>query len=206
MKLTIALVVLGVALLALPLAVKRLQERPQYIKVRVLDRFTITVHRDSFPDADFLNGLLLAAGCGLATMAALLVSSGVLGGGGELRRFFLVSAIGLGALAVEETFELSESVAYRAGIDARRTDLLFPLIAAVFLVAYRRILRTSRRAILVGGVGAAVFVAAVFLDDAFPNAARAEDPLESVATLLLLSAYTILTLELLGKRPQEVVL
>jgi hypothetical protein len=202
-KLTIALVVLGVALLAVPLAVRRLQERPQYIKIRIVDRFTATVHRDSFPDADFLNGLLLAAGCGLATMAALLVWGGMLGGG-ELRGFFLVSAIGLGALAVEETFELSETVAYRAGVDARRTDLIFPLIAAVFLVAYRKILRTSRRAMLVGGTGAAVFLFALFLDDAFPLAGRAEDPLESVATLLLLSAYGMLTLELLGKRPREV--
>jgi hypothetical protein len=202
-KLTVALVVLGVALLALPLAVKRLQDRPQYIKVRIVDRFTATVHRDSFPDADFLNGLLLAAGCGLATMAALFVWGGVLGGG-ELRRFFLVSAIGLGALAVEETFELSETVAYRAGVDASRTDLIFPLIAAVFLLAYRRILRTSRRAMLIGGIGAAVFVIAVFLDDVFPSAAaRAEDPLESVATLFLLTAFGILTLELLGKRPRE---
>jgi hypothetical protein len=202
-KLMIALVVLGVALLAVPLAVKRLQERPQYIKIRIAERFSATVHRDSFPDPDFLNGLLLAVGCGLATMAALLVWGGLLGGG-ELRQFFLVSAVGLAVLAVEETFELSETVAYRLGVDARRTDLLFPLIAAVFLIAYRRVLRTSRRAMAIGGIGAAVFLVALFLDDAFPRAGRAEDPLESVATLLLLSAYGILTLELLGKRPREV--
>jgi hypothetical protein len=201
-KLTIALVALGVALLTVPLAVKRLQDRPDFIKVRVLDRFSATLHRDSFPEPDFLNGLVLAAGCGLAAMAALLVWGGMLGGG-DLRQFFLVSTIGFGALAVEETFELSETVAYHVGVSGERTDLAFPLIAAVFLVSYRRILRTSGRAMWIGGVGAAVFLSATFIDE-FPRAARAEDALESVATLLLLTAYGILTLALLGKRPREV--
>jgi hypothetical protein len=188
---------LGAAVVAVPLAVERVVDQRELIDVRIFDSFTTSILYQSYPHADLINGLELAVGCGLAGMAALLVAQG-LGGDNRLLWFFLVTAIGLGALAVEETFELSELVAYKLSIDPKRTDLFLPVLALVYLVAFRRLLLGSRRAIWIGGAGAAVFVSALFVDQ-LPGVSRLEDPLESLSTLLLLAAFATLVVELLGR-------
>jgi hypothetical protein len=197
------LVALGVTLLALPLAFERVVGRPAEVRFRFLDRYTGTVYRDSFPDADLMNGLVLAAGAGLAVMTALLVARRLVGTP-DLKWFFIVSGVGLGALAVEETFELSETAALLVGVDPKRTDVFVPLLGLVFLVAFRRVLLSSRRALWIGASGAALFVAALF-SDSLAGKRNFEDPLESVASLVLLTAFVVLALELVSGRPREAV-
>jgi uncharacterized membrane protein YgdD (TMEM256/DUF423 family) len=196
-----SLALLGLGLLAIPLAFDRIGDDPEYVTVRVADSFRTSILHQSYPDPDLMNGLVLAAGCGLAAMAALLV-----GGDAGLKRFFVVTAVGLGALAVEETFELSELVAYKLSIDAKRTDLFLPVVAVAYLAVYRRVLLTSRRAVWVGLVGAAIFASSILVD-ALPGSTRIEDPLESVASLLLLTAFGTLVVDLVSRaglvRPAE---
>jgi hypothetical protein len=198
-----ALVGLGVALLALPLAFERVVDRPDEIRFRFLDNWTGTIHRDSFPDPDLMNGLLLAAGAGLAVMTALLVSRGLVGSP-DLKWFFVVSGVGLFALSVEETFELSETAAFVLGVNPRRTDVLVPLLGLVFLVVYRRVLVSSRQALWVGACGAAIFLGALF-SDALPGDRNFEDPLESVASLLLLTAFVVPAVDLVSGRRREAI-
>jgi hypothetical protein len=56
-SLAAALVGLGLTLLALPLAFERVVDRPDEIRFRFLDNWTGTIHRESFPDPDLMNGL-----------------------------------------------------------------------------------------------------------------------------------------------------
>jgi hypothetical protein len=198
-----ALVGLGLTLLALPLAFERVVDRPAELRFRFLGDWTGTMHRDTFPDADLMNGLLLAAGAGLALMTALLVSRGLVGTP-DLARFFTVSGIGLGALAIEETFELTETAAQIAGVNPRKTDIFVPILGLVFLVAYRRVLLSSRKALWIGAAGVALFLGALF-SDSLPGRRNVEDPLESVASLFLLTAFVVLAMDLVSRRQREVV-
>lgn len=192
------LVGLGLTLLALPLAFERVVDRPDEVRFRFLDNWTGTIHRDSFPDPDLMNGLLLASGAGLAVMTALLVSRGLVGTP-DLKWFFIVSGVGLFALAVEETFELSETAAWVVGVNSRRSDVVVPILGLVFLVVYRKVLLSSRRALLIGATGAGLFLCA-FFSDALPGDRNFEDPLESVASLVLLTAFVVLAVDLVSRR------
>jgi hypothetical protein len=201
--LTATVVLVGLCLFALPLAFDRLQERPEQVRVRFLDRWTGTLQRDTFPDPDLMNGLVLAVGAGLAAMTALLVAHGLIGNA-KLQLFFVVSAVFLAALAVEETFELSETFAVAVGVGPKRTDLMLPVLGLAFVLAFRRLLTKSRRAVWLGACGAALFLGTVFADS-LPGDRNIEDPLESLASLLLMTAFAVLTLELVGGRREEAV-
>jgi hypothetical protein len=200
---TATLALVGLGLFALPLAFERIVDRPDQVRVRLLDRWTTTFHRDSFPDPDLMNGLVLAVGSGLAAMSALLVAHGLIGNE-QLKRFFIVSAVGLAVLAIEETFELTETAASALGVDPKRTDLLLPVVGVVFLIAYRRLLLSSRRAIWIGACGAALFLGTLFVDS-LPGNRNVEDPLEAVASLLLMTAFAVLALDLVGGRRREAI-
>lgn len=189
---------LGLALLAVPLSFQSTSPSPpRNVDVLFLDTVTFSVLRHSYPDPDLMNALVLAIGCGVALMAALVVWNGL--GPFGLRWFFLVSAILLAVLAIEETFELSEAVAAGAGMNPRRTDLLLPVVGVAFVLGYRRLLLRSRRAAWIGAAGALIFALAL-LSDTLVGVSRTEDPLESVASLLLMTAFAVLTLDLLSAR------
>ncbi len=200
---TAALVLVGLGLFALPLAFQRIGERPEQVRVRFLDRWSGTLQRDTFPDPDLMNGLVLAVGAGLAVMAALLVGHGLIGNE-QLQVFFVVSAVFLAALAVEETFELSETFAVAVGVGPKRTDLMLPVLGLAFVIVFRRLLSRSRTAVWLGACGAALFLGTVFADS-LPGDRNIEDPLESLASLLLMTAFAVLTLELVGGRREEAV-
>jgi hypothetical protein len=193
---------LGLVLLA-PLAFERLSAPDRHnVEVRFLDSVDFTLLRHAYPDADKMNALVLAAGCGLALMAALLAFSGVVEG--RQRTFFVVTTLLFAALTIEESFELTEAAAEIVGVSPRKTDLLVPLVGVAFAARYWRLFVGSRRAIAIGAAGVAVFGLAISLDT-FTDPGPTEDPLESVASLLFLTAFAVLTLDLLtDSRAKEV--
>ena len=71
-----ALVALGLALFVIPVGSERLGSQPVLLEVELLNATSFSLVRQAYPDADLMNGLVLATGTGMAVMAALLSGSG----------------------------------------------------------------------------------------------------------------------------------
>ena len=71
-----ALVALGLALFVIPVGFERLGSQPVLLEVELLNATSFSLVRQAYPDADLMNGLVLATGTGMAVMAALLSGSG----------------------------------------------------------------------------------------------------------------------------------
>lgn len=184
-------------------------ERPSYdpdgVLVERVDVFgfelNVATEADR-PRGDVVTSYLLVATASAAFLASLLAV--VTPGTGRARWLFLFAALGAGYLAVDEAFELHETVGANLlfleeipGI-RRPDDLLFAVYAipvAAFVIAFRRELAASRRALALLAAALAGFVLAALGD---LRDLWFENEVEAVGALLLLAAFIVLAVDLVA--------
>jgi hypothetical protein len=165
--------------------------------VRLFNAFDVWVAKESIRALDAVNGLILAAGAGMAAMGALLTRLVA----PRTNRFFLITAAGLGYLAADELFGLHKTLGYNVGFLGRApgTDspdhVLFALYvfpALVYLVFYWDLLLASRwgTRLMAGGVVLFGVAAELKLVDTGVD----EQWLEPVSSLVLVSGLALVAL------------
>jgi hypothetical protein len=142
-------------------------------KVRVLDSFTI--YRDAEPPGgtDLLVGLVLASISGAALVSGLVLRAAEPRGESRLVRFYLVTWIGAGLLAVDELLGIHETIGHNLGFLAdlpavtRPDDFVFGafvLPVLVYLLYFRDVILFSRRAVALWALAFVLLLLAVVLD------------------------------------------
>lgn len=168
-------------------------------KVRVADAVTIYADGESSPKPDLFTGVGLAVVATAALMSFLLLSAA--GARERLRRFYLLSAIGLGFLAADELLGIHETVGHNLRFLAdvpgvERPDdliiLLYAIPAVGFLILFRDVLLASSRARLLFGLGLVLFVASALSDIA---AGALEEPLKFASAGCILAGLGTLMAE-----------
>lgn len=172
-------------------------------RVRVFDaaEFNIAAEAER-PRGDLVTSYLLVAAGAVALLASLL--SAVRFDGLRTRWLFLCAALATGYLAMDEQFEIHETLGANMlflgevpGI-RRPDDLIFaayalPLVA--FLAVFRQELAASRPAVALLSAAVACFALAALADI---RDIRFEDKVEALGAALLLASFVVLALDHLG--------
>jgi hypothetical protein len=177
-------------------------------RVRVFDtaEFNIAAEAER-PRGDLVTSYLLLATAAVAMLASFLAAARPQGG--RTKWLFLWAALGTGYLAMDEQFEIHETLGANMvflgdvpGI-RRPDDVIFaayaiPLVA--FIIAFRAELRSPRFGVLLLGAAVACFGLAALADI---RDLRFEDEIEALAALLFLVTLVVLALDHLGRDPRR---
>lgn len=140
-------------------------------EIRIADSVTVYAAEESRPDTDAVSGSALVALATAALMTFLLLVA--TGAARRLRLFYAVATAGFAFLALDELFAIHETVGHNLlflsdlpGIE-RPDDVIFALYvvpALAFVIYFRDIMASSRRAVLLFAAAVAVFVLAGLSD------------------------------------------
>jgi lysylphosphatidylglycerol synthetase-like protein (DUF2156 family) len=172
-------------------------------RVRVFDRVELNIAAEAErPRGDLVTSYLLFAIASAAVLAMLLATARR--ETGRLRWLFLLVALGTGYLAVDEQFEIHETLGANLlvladvpGIE-RPDDLIlvsYAIPVVAFFVAFRRELARSRRAAALLAVGVAIYAFAAVADVAD---LRFENEAEVTAAAVALAGVLTLARDLLS--------
>jgi hypothetical protein len=178
----------------------RAEDGTELVRIRFFDLFTMKAEPASKPDSEAANSLLLAMLSGVALLAAVLVRrSGT--AAGRLRYFFPVAFVGFGWLALDELLELSESVGRNFSWGDYLDMIVYAPLALIFLLFFRHIVLSSRTA-LVLCIAAVVLAAGSAGLDTLQSGTGAEEKMEPLASVLLVVAFIVLSVEQLSRIPR----
>ncbi len=166
---------------------------------RLFGFLELYVDRERLGPLDVLNGLILAAGAGIALLTATL-----LGGELRVRRFFWLLALGFSYLALDEQLGAHETIGFNLAFLAdlpgvhSPEDVVFALYAIpalAVLVHYRSLIASDRVGLRLVLAGLMLFASAALLDvaDSFLD----EQWLEVPSSLALVSGFTLIALRYL---------
>ena len=166
-------------------------------RVRLFNAFDVWVAKESIGPLDAINGLIIAAGAGMATMGALLTRSVA----PRTNRFFWLLAAGLAYLAADEQLALHETFGYNLDFLARvpgvhsPEDVFFALYAVpavAFFIFYWDLILASRWGARLMALGVVLFGAAAALDvvDRFID----EQWVEPISSIALVSGLALVAL------------
>ena len=134
------------------------------LRVRVFDAFNVLVAPETRANTDLMNVIVLCLLAGTAILAAVLSPSG------RLRIFFALASACAFVAAIEEGFELTETLGYNLGwladqgIPVRKIDVLDVFPAAAFIWVFRDFLAASTTALWFLVFGAALFAGSILLE------------------------------------------
>jgi hypothetical protein len=166
-------------------------------KVEVLGQVTIYADEESRPHVDFVSGLMLIS-AGVASLVLGLVLRALDGASRpQLVRFYLFTFAGAGFLGLDEMFGIHETIganlrflAGLGGVD-KADDVIFgayALPAFAYVVAFRNILVSQRRALILFGVALVLFLVSAATDvDVFEVGFGVEDAIEVLSTVCLVA-------------------
>jgi hypothetical protein len=172
-------------------------------RVEVLGQFTIYADEESRVGADFVSGLILISTGVASLVVGLLLRA--LDGAGSLVRFYLFTFAGAGFLGLDEMFGIHETLganlrflAGLGGVD-KADDVIFgayALPALAYVVAFRSVLLSQRRALILFGLGLALFLVSAATDvDVFEVGYGVEDAIEVVSTVCVLAGLSSLAVQ-----------
>ena len=174
------------------------ESAPVY-EIRIADSVTIYAAEDSRPNPDVFTGSALVALATAALFAFLVLSAA--SRDQRLLRFYALSSIGFGLLAIDEFFAVHETIGHNLvfladlpGIE-RPDDAVFLMLllpAGAFIYAFRDILLGSRRLRQYFGGALVAFVLAAFSDIA---GLLTEEPLEILSGLCIVIGFASLISE-----------
>jgi hypothetical protein len=177
----------------------RLEDGTPVVRIRFFDLFTMKALSESKPSSDDANSLLLAMLSGVSLLAAVLVArSGR--ASGRLRYFFPVAFLGFGWLSVDELLELNESVGSNLSWGDHLDVISYAPLALIFLWFFRDIVLSSRTALWLCAAAVALAVASAGLD-ALQTGTGPEEKMEALASLVLVAAFIVLSIEQLSRIP-----
>ena len=163
------------------------------LRVRVFDAFNVLVAPETRANTDLMNVIVLCLLAGTAILAAVLSPSG------RWRIFFALAAAGAFVAAIEEGFELTETLGYNLGwladqgIPVRKIDVLDVFPAAAFIWVFRDFLAASTTALWFLVFGAALFAGSILLEIVVLT--PVEDVFEVVASVSLFLGFLVLATE-----------
>jgi hypothetical protein len=166
-------------------------------RVRLFNALDVWVAKESIRALDAVNGLILAAGAGMAAMGALL--TGLMAP--RTNRFFLIITAGLAYLAADELFGLHKTLGYNLDFLARMpgTDspdhvvfALYVFPALAFLVFYWDLILASRWGARLMSGGVLLFGAAAGLK--LVNTGIDEQWVEPASSVVLVSGLALVAL------------
>lgn len=156
-------------------------------RVRAGHAFTFLAAPETTANTDLMNTIVLGALGGITALAALLARDR------RLRLFFALAAVGAAILALDEGFELSETVVYNLGWlaalgpVARKLDVLDAIPVAAFVWGFRDVVRSSAAAVWFWSTGLVLFGFTLALEVA--AATPVEDAIEVVASTSVLLGF-----------------
>ncbi len=165
-------------------------------RVRVFGGPELWLDREALSPLDALNGLILATGAGMASLAAALTRRWR--GPRRVFRFLALLAVGMGFLALDEQLGVHETIGFNLDFLAdipgvgSPEDVIFALYAVpvtAFLVGYRDLLLASPRGLFLAIVGILLFAAAACLELA--SVPRVEQWIEPSASLALVAGLSL---------------
>jgi hypothetical protein len=169
-------------------------------RVRAFDAFTFLAAPETTADTDLMNSMLLAAIVGVTLLAAALT------GDRRLRLFFALAAVGMVVLAIDEGFELSETIGYNMswldalpGLSAEKIDVLDAVPALAFAWIFRDVLLSSAAALWFWLGGLVLFFVTLALEVLAKT--PVEDAVEVLASACLLVGFLVLAINRL--RPED---
>jgi hypothetical protein len=183
-------------------------------KIRVLDSFTMYADGESKLEVDTIEGILLVSIATAALIAFLLLRAAA--ADPKRRRFYLVVFIGIGFLALDELFSIHETIGHNLrfladlpGVE-RPDDVVFAsygIPAVAFLIYFRDVLLSSRRGVILIGLGVALFglsavsdIAAAPFEDAFSlEEGSFEEAVELLGVISLTAGFATLIVEHLSQ-------
>lgn len=178
----------------------RSEDGTPLVRIRFFGLFTMKAETASKPDSDIANSLLLAMLSGISLLAAVLMHR--FGGGvARLRYFFPVAFLGFGWLALDEILELNESVSQNFSWGDHLDAITYVPLALIFLWFFRDILLSSRTALWLCAAAVALAAASTGLD-ALHTGTGPEEKMEPLASLLLVAAFVVLSVEQLSRIPR----
>jgi hypothetical protein len=162
-------------------------------RVRVGHAFTVLAAPETTANTDLMNTIVLGALAGMTALAALLARER------RLRLFFALAAVGAAVLAVDEGFELSETVVYNIGWlgalgpVARKLDVLDAIPVLAFAWSFRDVMRSSAAAVWFWSAGLVFFLFTLVLEVAATT--PVEDAIEVVASTSVLLGFVAIAVE-----------
>jgi hypothetical protein len=193
-------------------------------KVRVFDSFTMYADGESKIEADTIEGILLVSTATAALIAFLLLRAW--GASRRQLRFYLITFLGIGYLALDELFSIHETIGHNMrflgdlpGVE-RPDDVIFAsygIPALAFLLYFRDVFLGSRRGMILIGLGVALFglsavsdIAAAPFEEAFSlEEGSFEEAVELLGVISLTAGFATLIGEHLSqglglpRRPAE---
>jgi hypothetical protein len=165
----------------------------EVLRVRFFDAFNVLVAPETRANTDLMNVIVLCLLTGTAILAAILSPSG------RWRLFFTLAAAGAFVAAVEEGFELTETLGYNLswfadhGLPVRKIDALDVFPAAAFIWVFRDFLAASSTALWFLLFGALLFTGSIVLE--VITLTPVEDVFEVVASVSLFLGFLVLATE-----------
>jgi hypothetical protein len=160
------------------------------LRVRIFDAFNVLATPETQANTDLMNVVVLCLLAGTAVLAAVLSPRK------RMRLFFALAAAGAFVAALEEGFELSETLGYNFGwlndhgIPVRKIDVLDVVPAAAFVWVFRDFLAASSTALWFLAFGALLFVGSVSLEILVLT--PVEDVFEVVSSASLFLGFLVL--------------
>lgn len=171
-------------------------------KVGVFDTFNVYLAQDTTMTADVATALVFIVLAGMALLAGILMLRAGVESPRRLAAFFFAVAIGSIYLGLDEMLELNETIGHNLQFLAklpgisRPDDLDAPsygIPGLAFLVYFRQIVLSSRRALCLATVSAGLFALATLIDRA--GSSGMEEKLEVLAALGFASSFIALVVE-----------
>jgi hypothetical protein len=162
----------------------------EVLRVRIFDAFSVLAAPETRADTDLMNVVVLCLLAGTAVLASVLSPKG------RMRMFFAIAAAGAFLAALEEGFELSETLGYNLnwfadhGIPVRKIDVLDAIPAVAFIWVFRDLLVASTTALWFLAFGALLFLGSLVLE--VVALSPVEDVFEVVASASLFLGFVVL--------------
>ena len=170
-------------------------------RVRLFDAFDVWVAKETVAPPDVVNGLILAAGAGMAAMGVLLTGTFA----PRTNRFFVLFALGLAYLAADEQLALHETLGYNLDFLARAPGTnspehvlfaLYAVPAVAFFIFYWDLLLASHWGARLMAAGVLLFVVAAGLD--VVDSSFDEQWIEPVASTALVGGFALVAVRQLS--------
>jgi hypothetical protein len=168
--------------------------------VRFADSVTFVVAPQDRGVANGVDALVLAIFAGIAFVTGLFFRNFVQTDLPRLQTFFAVVAGGAAVMALDEEFEMVETLAYNLervvalpGSPQDFDEIFWAVLMAGFLWYFREVLLSSRIVAALWGLGAVIFFAGAIADVGFN--AWFEDGLETIASCLFMAGFIALSFD-----------